>query len=62
MDNNNARAEGRELNILVVDDSAMMRAMIKRVVEICDFPGAHVLFAGNGKEALQVLGWKSFNP
>ena len=55
MDNNNARAEDRELNILVVDDSAMMRAMIKRVVEICDLPGAHVLFAGNGKEALQVL-------
>ena len=58
MDNNNARAEDRELNILVVDDSAMMRAMIKRVVEICDLPGAHVLFAGNGKEALQVLAEK----
>ena len=58
MNNNNARAEDRELNILVVDDSAMMRAMIKRVIEICDFRGAHVLFAGNGKEALQVLGEK----
>src|SRR2546426_1128251 len=55
MDNKNAKAEDRELNILVVDDSAMMRAMIKRVVEICDFPSAHVLFAGNGREALQVL-------
>jgi hypothetical protein len=40
MNNNNARAEDRELNILVVDDSAMMRTMIKRVVEICDLPGS----------------------
>jgi two-component system, chemotaxis family, chemotaxis protein CheY len=58
MDNKNAGGEGRELNILVVDDSAMMRAMIGRVVDICDFPGVNVLFASNGKEALQVLAEK----
>jgi len=46
---------GRPLNILIVDDSAMMRAMIKRVAGLCDVPIANVYEASNGAEALQVL-------
>jgi two-component system chemotaxis response regulator CheY len=45
----------RPLNILIVDDSAMMRAMIKRVAGICEVPIANVYEAANGAEALQVL-------
>ncbi len=43
------------LNILIVDDSAMMRAMIKRVTALCDLPIGHVYEASNGAEAIQVL-------
>jgi two-component system chemotaxis response regulator CheY len=43
------------LNILIVDDSAMMRAMIKRVTAICEVPIDHIYEAANGAEALQVL-------
>ena len=48
-------AGGRPLNILIVDDSAMMRAMIKRVVGMTDVPVGEVYEAGNGEEALRVL-------
>ena len=43
-----------ELRILVVDDSAMMRAMIKRAITLT---GVDVQFreAGNGRDALAVL-------
>lgn len=43
------------LNILIVDDSAMMRAMLKRVTQLSGVPIAQILEAGNGKEALAVL-------
>ena len=43
------------LTVLIVDDSAMMRAMIKRVAHLTDIPIAQVLEAGNGVEALQQL-------
>jgi two-component system chemotaxis response regulator CheY len=45
----------RPMNILIVDDSAMMRAMIKRVLGMTDVPVGAVYEAGNGAEALLVL-------
>jgi two-component system chemotaxis response regulator CheY len=45
----------RQLSILIVDDSAMMRAMIKRVAGLCQVPIANIYEAGNGAEALAVL-------
>ncbi len=46
---------GRPLNILIVDDSAMMRAMIKRVTGLCGVPIGEIYEAGNGREAIAVL-------
>lgn len=43
------------LNILIVDDSAMMRAMIKRVTAMCEIPVGTIYEAANGAEALEVL-------
>jgi len=43
------------LTVLIVDDSAMMRAMIKRIAHLTDVPLARVLEAANGVEALQLL-------
>ena len=42
-------------NILIVDDSAMMRAMIKRVAAIAGVDLGTIYEAGNGREALAVL-------
>jgi two-component system chemotaxis response regulator CheY len=46
---------GRPLNILIVDDSAMMRTMIKRVTGLCGVAIGEIFEAGNGKEAIAVL-------
>lgn len=55
-DGQNVHTPGaRPLNILIVDDSAMMRMMIKRVAGLCEIPIANIFEAGNGAEALQVL-------
>ena len=43
------------MRILIVDDSAMMRAVIKRVVGLSAIPVEEILEAGNGVEALAVL-------
>ncbi len=43
------------MRILIVDDSSMMRAMIKRVVALTDVPVEDILEAGNGAEALAIL-------
>jgi two-component system chemotaxis response regulator CheY len=43
------------LNILIVDDSAMMRAMIRRVTALCDTPIDHVYEAADGAEAMTIL-------
>jgi two-component system chemotaxis response regulator CheY len=43
------------LNILIVDDSAMMRMMIKRVTGLCGVPIGEIFEAGNGREAIAVL-------
>ena len=45
----------RPLNILIVDDSAMMRVMIKRVTGLCGVPIGEIFEAGNGREAIAVL-------
>ncbi len=43
------------MRILIVDDSSMMRALIKRVVVLADVPVDDVFEAGNGVEALAIL-------
>lgn len=43
------------LNLLIVDDSAVMRAMLRRVAEVCGAPVGHIHEAANGAEALRVL-------
>lgn len=43
------------LTLLIVDDSSVMRAMIKRVVSMIDLPISTVLEAANGLEALALL-------
>ena len=43
------------MRILIVDDSAMMRSLIKRVVRLTNVPVEEVFEAGNGREALAIL-------
>jgi two-component system, chemotaxis family, chemotaxis protein CheY len=43
------------LNVLVVDDSAVMRAMIIKTLRLCGIPIGEVHQAGNGKEGLETL-------
>ena len=43
------------MRILIVDDSAMMRAMIKRVIKLTDIPVEEIFEASNGAEGLAVL-------
>lgn len=43
------------LNVLIVDDSAVMRAMIGRTLKMAGVPLSSVHEAGNGREALDVL-------
>ena len=42
-------------NILIVDDSAMMRTMIKRVAALAGLPIGTIFEAANGREALAIL-------
>jgi two-component system, chemotaxis family, chemotaxis protein CheY len=42
-------------NILIVDDSAVMRTMIKRVASLAGPPIGTVFEAANGREALAIL-------
>jgi two-component system chemotaxis response regulator CheY len=42
-------------NVLVVDDSAVMRAMVVRTLKMSGVPLAAVYEAGNGEEALRQL-------
>jgi two-component system chemotaxis response regulator CheY len=45
----------RPVNVLIVDDSAMMRAIIRRTVMLTGVEVGVVLEAANGREALAVL-------
>ncbi len=42
-------------NVLIVDDSNAMRAVIKKIVTISGFRMNQCLEAGNGREALEIL-------
>jgi two-component system chemotaxis response regulator CheY len=43
------------MRILIVDDSSMMRTMIKRVVRLTNVPVEEILEAGDGAQALRLL-------
>jgi two-component system, chemotaxis family, chemotaxis protein CheY len=42
-------------NVLVVDDSLPMRAVMKKTIKASGFNVGHISEAANGKEALQIL-------
>jgi two-component system chemotaxis response regulator CheY len=42
-------------NVLLVDDSETMRAMIRRVIKLSGFEADNIYEASNGREALEVL-------
>lgn len=44
------------INLLVVDDSAVMRSMLIRTLRLSGLPLTSVHQAGNGAEALRILG------
>lgn len=43
------------LNILIVDDSAILRTCIRKVARVAGFTDDHIFEASNGEEALEVL-------
>jgi two-component system chemotaxis response regulator CheY len=43
------------LNVLIVDDSSVMRAMIRKTLNISGLPVAQVYEASNGAEGLEIL-------
>lgn len=43
------------MRILIVDDSAMMRALIRRVIKLTELPVNEVVEAADGAEALKIL-------
>lgn len=45
---------------LIVDDSRAIQAIVRRVVENCQYPNAEIRVAANGEEALQIL--ETFKP
>jgi two-component system chemotaxis response regulator CheY len=56
MNQSSAAASGvKPLNILIVDDSATMRALLHRVVGLADLPIGTIYQAPNGLEALKIL-------
>jgi len=56
MNQTNPRAAAmKPLNILIVDDSATMRALLHRVVGLADLPIGTIYQAPNGLEALKIL-------
>jgi two-component system chemotaxis response regulator CheY len=44
------------LNVLIVDDSATIRAVMEKTLHLAGVNTSKVLHAANGKEALQILG------
>ena len=56
MQTNSSEAAGMTpLNVLIVDDSATMRALLYRVVGLADLPIGAIYQAPNGAEALKLL-------
>lgn len=44
------------LSILIVDDSKVMRSVIRRILDMCSMDINELYEASNGKEALDILG------
>ncbi|RLB44248.1 MAG: response regulator [Deltaproteobacteria bacterium] len=42
-------------NVLIVDDSRVMRSVLKKTMQMCGFNVGQILEAGDGREALEVL-------
>jgi two-component system chemotaxis response regulator CheY len=42
-------------NVLIVDDSSVMRRMVRRALALCDVPLGKIHEASDGEQALQVL-------
>ena len=42
-------------NVLIVDDSSSMRAVIKKIIKVSGFDVGHYWEAGDGKDALEIL-------
>ena len=53
--NSSGTAGMTPLNVLIVDDSATMRALLYRVVGLADLPIGAIYQAPNGAEALKLL-------
>ena len=53
--NSSGAATMTPLNVLIVDDSATMRALLYRVVGLADLPIGAIYQAPNGAEALKIL-------
>jgi two-component system chemotaxis response regulator CheY len=51
----NSPGASNALNVLIVDDSATMRALLYRVVGLADLPIGAIYQAPNGAEALKIL-------
>ena len=47
--------QSRPLTLLIVDDSTMMRTLVKRAAGLSGVPIARCFEAGNGQEALTIL-------
>src|ERR1700704_1699298 len=43
------------INLLLVDDSATMRMMLRRVIDLSEVPVGSIFQASNGREAVAVL-------
>jgi len=54
-DRQGQKGQAMAYNILIVDDSFPMRAVIKKVIKASGFDIGELLEAGNGKEALQLM-------
>lgn len=44
------------LNVLIVDDSAVMRSMVRKTLKMCGIPVTEIYEAANGQEGLECLG------
>lgn len=42
-------------NVLIVDDSSSMRAVIKKTIKVSGFNAGEYFEAGDGREALEIL-------
>ncbi len=52
---NAAATPARTMNILIVDDSATMRAVLQRIIRLTGIEVERIFEARNGREALKIL-------